>query len=204
MKEIVVATKNKGKAREFDKLFSKKGFVVKTLLDFPNIEDVEETGNSFEENAILKAEAVCIKLNRPVISDDSGLMIDALDGRPGIYSARYAGEEKSDDANMEKVLRELSGVTKSERTARFYCALAVAIPGKPTITVNGTCEGEILTERRGTNGFGYDPIFYVNEKKCAMAEISSEEKNAISHRAKALEKLEQQLDTIFSDVMVDE
>lgn len=204
MKEIIVATKNKGKAKEFEKLFSAHGFQVRTLLDYPEIDEVEETGTTFEENAVLKAEAVSKQLNRPVIADDSGLIVDALEGRPGIYSARYAGAEKSDEANMDKVLNELSNIPDEKRTARFYCALAVALPSQSSYTVFGTCEGEILKERRGTNGFGYDPIFYVFEKKRAMAELSSEEKNAISHRAKALGKLEQAIDSIFSDVSIDE
>jgi XTP/dITP diphosphohydrolase len=204
MKEIVVATKNRGKAKEFEKLFSTHGFQVKTLLDYPEVDDVEETGTTFEENAVLKAEAVSKQLNRPVIADDSGLIVDALGGRPGIYSARYAGSEKSDEANMDKVLEELSHISDDKRTARFYCALAVAIPGHSTYTVFGTCEGEILKERRGTRGFGYDPIFYVYEEKRAMAELSSDEKNTISHRAKALEKLGQEINSIFSDVSVDE
>jgi XTP/dITP diphosphohydrolase len=203
MKEIVVATKNKGKAKEFEKIFSKHGFQVKTLLDYPEMDEVEETGVTFEENAVLKAEAVSKQLNRPVISDDSGLIVDALEGRPGIYSARYAGPEKSDEANIDKVLSELANTPADKRTARFYCALAVAIPGQTTYTVFGTCEGEILKERRGTNGFGYDPIFYVFEKKLAMAELSSDEKNSISHRAKALEKFGQAFGSIFSGVGVD-
>lgn len=200
MQEIVVATKNKGKAKEFESLFSKNGFIVKTLLDFPEIEEIEETGKTFEENAILKAEAVAKQLARPVISDDSGLIVDALNGRPGVFSARYAGEEKSDEANIDKILDELQGIHTSNRTARFYCALAVAIPGKPTFTVNGTCEGEILFERQGINGFGYDPIFFVYEKKRSMAELTSEVKNSISHRAKALEKLEKEIEAVFSKV----
>jgi XTP/dITP diphosphohydrolase len=204
MKEIVVATKNKGKAKEFENLFSTHGYQVKTLLDFPEIAEVEETGATFEENAVLKAESVSKQLNRPVISDDSGLIVDALDGKPGIYSARYAGADKSDEANMDKVLYELSNIPDEKRTARFYCALAVALPGQSTYTVFGRCEGEILKDRRGTNGFGYDPIFYVYEKKHAMAELSSEEKNSISHRAKALEKLGQDFDSIFTGMSVDE
>jgi XTP/dITP diphosphohydrolase len=204
MKEIVVATKNKGKAKEFENLFSAHGFQVKTLLDYPEIDEVEETGTTFEENAVLKAEAVSKQLNRAVIADDSGLIVDALEGRPGIFSARYAGAEKSDEANMDKVLNELIHIHDSKRTARFYCALAVALPGQSTYTVFGTCEGEILKEKRGTNGFGYDPIFYVYEKKRAMAELSSEEKNSTSHRAKALEKLGQDINSIFSDVSINE
>ncbi|NWQ42927.1 XTP/dITP diphosphatase [Bacillus sp. EB106-08-02-XG196] len=197
MKEVIIATKNPGKAREFEHIFAPRGIEVKTLLDYPEMEDVEETGTTFEENAALKAEAVSKQLNKMVIGDDSGLIVDALEGRPGIYSARYAGEEPKDDQkNLEKVLNELQGVSEENRTARFYCALAVAWPGNETITVYGTCEGRILEEQRGTNGFGYDPVFYVPEKASAMAELSSDEKNKISHRANALKKLEGILDSI--------
>ncbi|WP_045523474.1 XTP/dITP diphosphatase [Neobacillus niacini] len=196
MKEVIIATKNPGKAREFEQIFAPRRIAVRTLLDYPEIEDVEETGKSFEENATLKAEAVSQQLNKMVIGDDSGLIVDALEGRPGIYSARYAGEPKNDQNNLEKVLDELQDVSEENRTARFYCALAVALPGKETITVAGTCEGRILAEPTGTNGFGYDPVFYVPEKGCAMAELSSDEKNKISHRANALKKLEGILDSI--------
>lgn len=196
MKEVIIATKNPGKAREFEHIFAPRGIAVRTLLDYPEIEDVEETGLSFEENATLKAEAVSQRLNKMVIGDDSGLIVDALEGRPGIYSARYAGEPKNDLRNLEKVLEELKGVSEKDRTARFYCALAVALPGKETFTVAGTCEGRILEEQRGANGFGYDPVFYVPEKECTMAELSSDEKNKISHRANALKKLDGILDSI--------
>ncbi|MGG1677616.1 XTP/dITP diphosphatase [Neobacillus sp. NRS-1170] len=197
MKEVIIATKNPGKAREFEHIFAPRGYSVKTLLDFPEIPEVEETGSTFEENAILKAEAVSQALNRMVIGDDSGLIVDVLEGRPGIYSARYAGEPKNDQNNTEKVLSELKGVPEAERTARFYCALAVAVQGQETFTVSGTCEGRILEEQRGTNGFGYDPVFYVPEKGRAMAELSSDEKNKISHRANALKKLDDVLDGIL-------
>lgn len=197
MKEVIIATKNPGKAREFEHIFASRGIEVKTLLDFPEIPEVEETGTTFEENAILKAEAVSRALNRMVIGDDSGLMVDALEGRPGIYSARYAGEQKNDQNNTNKVLAELENVPEEKRTARFYCALAVAVPGQKTSTVSGTCEGRILKEQRGTNGFGYDPVFYVPDKGLAMAELSADEKNKISHRANALKKLDSILDSIL-------
>lgn len=197
MNEVIIATKNRGKSREFEDMFRKRGYQVLTLLDYPEIADIEETGNTFEENAIIKAEAVSKTLNKLVISDDSGLIIDALEGRPGIFSARYAGEQKDDQANIDKVLEELSGIPFNKRTARFYCALAVAAPGQKTLTVSGTCEGKILEERRGTNGFGYDPIFFVDEKEQSMAELSSEEKNQISHRAGAIHKLDQILDSFL-------
>lgn len=195
MKVVIIATKNPGKAKEFEQIFIQRGYQVRTLLDYPEIPDIEETGKTFEENAILKAEAVSKALNKMVISDDSGLSIDHLDGKPGIYSARFAGEEKDDRANINKVLDELKGVPANERTARFYCALALAFPGRETLTVTGTCEGRILDEQRGSNGFGYDPIFFVEEKGLSMAELSSSEKNKISHRANAIKKLDEILDS---------
>ncbi|MEH7083413.1 XTP/dITP diphosphatase [Neobacillus drentensis] len=197
MKEVIIATKNPGKAKEFEHIFSSRGITVRTLLDYPEIPEVEETGTTFEENATLKAEAVSEALGKMVIGDDSGLIVDALEGRPGIYSARYAGEPKNDQNNTDKVLSELADIPEEKRTARFYCALAVSVPGQETKTVSGTCEGRILEERRGTNGFGYDPVFYVPEKGLAMAELSSEEKNKISHRANALKKLDVVLDSIL-------
>jgi XTP/dITP diphosphohydrolase len=190
MDTVIIATKNKGKAKEFEKLFLPKGLAVKTLLDYPELEDVEETGTTFEENAILKAETIANVLGVRVIADDSGLEVDALEGQPGVYSARYAGIEKNDEANIDKVLKELQDVPENERAARFCCALAMAEPGKETLTVFGTCEGRILRERKGSNGFGYDPIFFVEAEGKAMAELPSEAKNKISHRANAIRKLE--------------
>ncbi|MGF9963373.1 XTP/dITP diphosphatase [Bacillus rhizoplanae] len=199
MKQVVVATKNAGKVREFAELFEKFDLEVKSLYDFPHIEEVEETGETFEENAILKAEHLCKQLDEIVIADDSGLIVDALQGEPGVRSARYAGEEKDDQANIQKVLEELNGIPMEKRTARFYCALAVAFPqeDKKPLIVNGTCEGKILEQQRGENGFGYDPIFYVEEYKSAMAELSSDEKNKISHRGRALRKLEEKIPVWF-------
>jgi XTP/dITP diphosphohydrolase len=197
MKEVIIATKNPGKAREFEHIFAPRGIVVRTLLDFPEIPEVEETGSTFEENAILKAEAVSRVLGKMVIGDDSGLIVDALEGKPGIYSARYAGEQKNDQDNIDKVLSELKNVPEEKRSARFYCALAVAAPFQETVTVSGTCEGRILEEPRGTNGFGYDPVVFVPEVGAAMAELASDEKNKISHRANALRKLDVVLDAIL-------
>jgi len=193
MKNIIIATGNKGKAKEFETLFKPLGYNVLTLHDLEGTEDVEETGKTFEENAILKAESLCKQFNTMVIADDSGLMIDALDGRPGVYSARYAGEEKDDEANMDKVLEELVGVPEDKRTARFYCALAVAIPNQETVTFSGTVEGRIATERQGEFGFGYDPIFYVPSLQKMMAQLEPQEKNAISHRANALRNMKEKL-----------
>lgn len=196
IKSIIVATKNKGKAKEFEQLFSRYGIEVKTLLDFPDIPDIEETGDAFEENANIKAETISRLANAYVVADDSGLVVDALDGRPGVYSARYAGPGKDDQANIDKVLHEMEGVRNEERSARFYCALALAGPGVKTMTVNGTCEGVILHERRGTGGFGYDPIFYVPAEGRSMAELEPEMKNRISHRAKAIKELERHLQNL--------
>ncbi|WP_243524686.1 XTP/dITP diphosphatase [Bacillus pseudomycoides] len=199
MKQVVVATKNVGKVREFAELFERFDLEVKSLHDFSHIEEIEETGKTFEENAILKADSLCKQLNSIVIADDSGLIIDALNGSPGVRSARYAGEQKDDQANIDKVLTELDGVSMEKRTARFYCALAVAFPeeDKEPVIVNGTCEGRILEQRRGENGFGYDPIFYIEEYKRAMAELTSDEKNEISHRGRALRKLEEKIPAWF-------
>jgi len=158
---------------------------------------VEETGVTFAENATLKAEAISSALNKPVIADDSGLAIDALNGEPGVYSARYAGENKDDNANIEKVLQKLNDVPFEKRTARFHCALAIAVPGKRTEIVEGTCEGHILEEKRGENGFGYDPIFFVEKWRCSMAELTKGQKNQISHRANALKKLAPLIDAQF-------
>lgn len=188
---ILIATKNPGKAREFEALFAKKGLLVKTLLDYPEIPEVEETGTTFAENALLKAETIAATLNMMVLADDSGLKVDALEGRPGVYSARYAGEPKSDAANNAKLLHELADFPPAERTAQFHCTLALAYPGKDSLIVEGEVEGKILGVPRGANGFGYDPLFYVAAQEKSMAELSEAEKNKISHRAIALAKLEQ-------------
>lgn len=192
-REVLIATKNKGKAKEFEILFDKIGFEVKTLLDYPEIEDVEETGDTFHDNARLKAETISKLLNKVVLADDSGLVVDALHGQPGVYSARYAGEEKNDASNNAKLLNELSDVSSVERKAHFHCTLALAQPGKETLLIDGTVEGEIAEVPRGDNGFGYDPLFYLPHLNQTMAELSDEEKNRISHRANALEKLAEQV-----------
>jgi non-canonical purine NTP pyrophosphatase, rdgB/HAM1 family len=193
MKEILIATKNPGKAGEFAGLFHPFGVRVETLLDHPELPEVEETGATFQENARLKAETISRLLKKPVLADDSGLMIGALGGRPGVFSARYAGENKDDQKNIEKVLAEMAGIPAEKRNAEFVCILALAIPGEETRFFKGTCSGIILTEKRGHGGFGYDPIFYVPEKGKTFAEMTGEEKNAISHRGRAMENLEQWL-----------
>lgn len=194
MKEAIIATHNPGKVKEFKEILEPKGYDVKSLAEIGFTEEIKETGHTFEENAILKAEAVAKAVNKIVIADDSGLSIDNLGGRPGVYSARYAGEQKDDQVNIDKVLSELKGIEKEQRTARFRCALAVSIPGEETKTVEGHVEGYIAEEPRGEYGFGYDPIFIVKDKDKTMAELTSDEKNKISHRADALKKLSKLLE----------
>ncbi|MFY0743563.1 XTP/dITP diphosphatase [Solibacillus silvestris] len=192
MKQVVIATKNKGKAKDFEALFGPFGYEVVTMFEVAPDVEIEETGTTFEENAILKAETLAKMLGQIVIADDSGLAIDALNGEPGVFSARYAGDH-DDEANMVKVLKNMKDVPEDQRTARFCCALAIAGPNMETKTVFGTCEGMIAHEKKGTNGFGYDPIFYVPALEKHMAELSAEEKGAISHRGNAIRKLALQL-----------
>lgn len=195
MKEIIIATKNRGKAAEFKTFFSGYGIETKSLLDFDEeMKDIEETGETFEENAALKAEQIRDLLSVPVLADDSGLIIDALNGRPGIFSARYAGEPKSDQANIEKVLTELQSIPGEKRTARFICVLAIAVPGKDTIFKTGYCEGNIGFRVKGSNGFGYDPIFIPEGYTQTMAQLPANEKNKISHRKNAIIQLEEWMD----------
>src|SRR5699024_2735286 len=175
MKQIIVATKNKGKAEEFRMFFKEFGIKALSLLDLDHtIPDVEETGTTFRENAALKAEQIASFVQQPVISDDSGLEIRALDGKPGVYSARYAGINKSDQANIDKVLLELKDVPEEKRRARFVCMLAIAIPSQETIFKKGFCNGVIAFEQKGSNGFGYDPIFIPNGYTKTLAELSAE------------------------------
>ncbi|RXI98463.1 XTP/dITP diphosphatase [Anaerobacillus alkaliphilus] len=189
MNEILIATKNQGKVREFEDLFGQFGYRIKSLLDIKNAVDVVEDGATFQENALKKAETIANQFQIPTIADDSGLIVDALNGRPGVYSARYAGEGKNDLANLKKVLEELKDVPQIERAARFHCSLALAIPGKQTVVVDGTCEGFITKEPIGDQGFGYDPIMLIPSLGKTMAQLTKQEKNAISHRSVALKGL---------------
>ena len=192
MKELIIATKNKGKAKEFEELFNQYGVTVKCLLDLErDVPDVEETGTTFHENARLKAETIANLLDTVVLADDSGLAVDALDGRPGVYSARYAGEPKDDRRNNDKLLAEMAG--KGKRDARFVCVLACAVPGGETIYADGFCEGYIAERLAGQGGFGYDPLFIPKGYDVSMAELGSDTKNHISHRFHALNNLEMEL-----------
>lgn len=193
MKEIIIATKNQGKVNEFRQLFAPYNIKVQSLLNI-SLPDVEETGQTFKENARIKAKSIAEMVQKPVLADDSGLVIDALDGKPGVYSARYAGEPTSDKQNYEKVLNEMKSVPEHRRTARFVCVLAFAIPHKETIFKEGFCEGKIAMEPAGVNGFGYDPIFIPNGYTITMAQFEDHEKNQMSHRYHAMIQLKNWLD----------
>ncbi len=192
-KTVVIATKNPGKASEFKAMFAKDAIKVKTLLDYPEINEISETGHTFEANARQKADTVSALLNLPVLADDSGLMIDYLHGQPGVYSARYAGDH-NDAANNAKVLAELAGVSPEKRTATFHSVLVFAKPHAMAhdLVVSGQLAGQIALIPRGDNGFGYDPLFLLPELQKTMAELTSAQKNEISHRAQAMKALETQ------------
>ena len=160
---------------------------VCSLLDFPNLPETPETGNTFAENAELKAKAAAQATGRIALADDSGLEVDALGGQPGILSSRFAGPEATDREKYMRILDLLEGVPDEERTARFKAAVAIATPEGETVLVEGTCEGRIAREPRGENGFGYDPIFYLPDLGLTMAQLPASEKNRISHRARALQ-----------------
>lgn len=187
---IVLASNNAGKIKEFNALLSDMGIDVKPQSEF-NVEEAEETGLSFIENAILKARHACAQTGLPALADDSGIEVDYLNGAPGIYSARFAGEHGNNDANNALLLEKLAGVPELQRTARFHCVLAyMRHKDDPTPQVfHGVWEGRILTSTEGQEGFGYDPLFYVPECACSAASLPKEIKNQISHRGKALKQL---------------
>lgn len=193
--KLLLATRNQGKVREIASFFAELGWQVEPVpADAP---EVVEDGTTFAANAIKKAEEMAALYHCPTLADDSGLEVDALDGRPGVYSARFSGEDATDASNNAKLLEELSGLAEPERGARFLSAIALARPGQETLVSFGTVEGRILTEPRGSEGFGYDPLFYLPTHGQSMAEISLAEKNAISHRAKALRTM---VDMLKSEV----
>lgn len=160
---------------------------VLTLNDYPGIPDIAETGSTFEENAAIKAEAVCEYTGLPSLADDSGLVVDALGGEPGVYSARYGGSGLDDHDRYLLLLDKMKGIPQPDRTARFVCAMVLSFPGGKSYTRTGTCEGSIAFEPLGEHGFGYDPVFYLSEYDKTMAQLPPEEKNRISHRARALD-----------------
>ena len=190
MKEIILASSNPGKVREINQLLAGLDLHVQPQTDF-GVPDIEETGLTFVENAILKARNAAQHTGRPAIADDSGIEVDALNGAPGIYSARYAGIGASDQANLEKLLAELGDLPEEKRTARFQCLMVyMRHANDPTpLICQGSWEGRILFKPQGENGFGYDPVFYVPSHDCSSAELPADVKNSLSHRGQALRKL---------------
>ncbi|MCR1898766.1 XTP/dITP diphosphatase [Irregularibacter muris] len=191
---IIIASGNAHKVEEVKSILSPLGFRVTSMQEEGIGIDVEEKGQTFEENALIKAHALSKYTDKIVLADDSGLMVDALEGAPGVYSARYAGEHGNDRKNNEKLLTELEGIPLKDRSARFYCAIAVVYPEGGEIVVTGKCEGVIAYTPQGENGFGYDPLFYVPEFNKTFGQLEDEEKNKISHRAIALKNLKKILE----------
>lgn len=179
--------------REIRMILGDLGVPVVSMKEAGAAADIEENGTSFEENAIIKARTIMKKTGEITMADDSGLEIDALGGEPGIYSARYMGEDTSYDIKNQNLIDRLEGMPEEKRTARFVCAIACAFPDGQILTSRGTMEGLIAHEIRGENGFGYDPVFYLPEEGCTSAEISPEKKNELSHRGKALREMKKQL-----------
>ena len=196
--EVVIATRNPGKFREIKAILSSLPLKFLSLEDFPDLPEVVEDGATFAENAGKKARTIADSTGRPAIADDSGLVVDALQGRPGVYSSRYAGENATDRQRCQKLLEEMSSIPEGKRQARFVCVMAVALPRGRMEIVEGECPGWVTSTPRGKRGFGYDPIFFAPEFGKTMAELEPEEKNRISHRARALEKLKVILPTFLS------
>lgn len=190
--QFLLATKNNHKLNEFKRIFNELGLelISEADLDTP-LEEVDETGATFEENAFLKANGAMLKTGLPSIADDSGLCVDYLNGQPGIFSARFAGEPVDNDKNNEKLLQLLSGVKREDRTAKFVSSIVCVFPNGDTITANGECHGYIAEEKSGTNGFGYDPLF-VSSIGC-FGTISDKEKDSVSHRGRALTEFSKKL-----------
>ncbi len=187
--KLVIASSNSHKIREIENKFSTLGeLVLVPLKTFAHIPEVIEDGATFEKNSAKKAREISRHTGFPSMADDSGLVVDALDGRPGVRSARYGGDGLSDSDRYELLLREMDGIPPEERTARFVCVIAIALPDGTLLSARGECEGEITTGPRGAGGFGYDPVFYLPGHGLTMAELPLEEKNRISHRARALDK----------------
>lgn len=198
--KVIVATGNKNKVKEIREILRDMDAYVVTMKEAGTFVEIEENGSTFLENAVMKAEAVAKEAAKDsdwkdafVIADDSGLVIDALNGEPGIYSARYLGHDTSYQVKNADLIQRLAGVADKERSARFICAIAAVCPDGRVLTAEGVMEGRIGYEQRGENGFGYDPIFYLPEFGCTSAELSPEEKNRISHRGKALQAMRKKL-----------
>ena len=189
IRELVLATRNHNKVIELVALLGDLGITIRTLDEFPDAPDVVEDGDTCEANAVKKARAIAEFTGLSAVADDTGLEVDALDGRPGIYAARYAGEDATYEDNCRKLLRELMGVPREQRTARFLTVAAIALPSGEIRVAQGILEGEIAEEASGTLGFGYDPLFLIPELGKTLAQLSADEKNTVSHRAKAFAKM---------------
>lgn len=187
--KVVLATRNQGKIREFQKRFSEIGWEVIPIADIADIPEPEETGTTFRENALQKARYYAEAVNLPVLSDDSGIIADVLGNEPGVYSARYAGVHGNDEANNQKLVEVLRHYRGEARRGHYMCVIAVVCPNGREITAEGRCNGIIRDFYKGTGGFGYDPLFYLPEFGKTMAELSMEEKNKISHRGKAVDAM---------------
>ncbi len=192
MKKLIVGSRNAGKIKEIQAVLADLPFEVSGLPD-GGIPDAEETGCTFRENAVIKAKYYSKYTGEYCLADDSGLEVDVLDGEPGVYSARYSGENATDADNNKKLLEALGGIPQEKRTARFRSVLAMAGPDGSLLLADGVCEGIILTEARGAGGFGYDPLFFMAEHGKTLSEMTLEEKNLVSHRGKALRNFKQKL-----------
>ena len=191
---LVLATNNRGKVREFTELLRDYPVEILCLADFGPLPPVVEDGATFDDNAYKKASHTAKVLGLPAIADDSGLVVKALKGRPGVHSARYAGDNASDAQNIAKLLAEMEGVT--DRRAAFECVISIAVPSGPALTYEGRCEGEITLEPRGEGGFGYDPVFFYPPLGKTFAELTLAEKNRVSHRGRALAEIQAEFDKI--------
>ena len=196
MKQIIVlATRNKGKTREFKELLNHPSVEIRNLDDFGPIPEVIEDGATFDDNAYKKASFTARILGYPALADDSGLCVEALDGAPGVFSARYAGENASDAENVKKMLAAVKG--KKNRNTAFKCVISIAVPQGPALTYEGECKGVIIDEPAGNNGFGYDPLFFFPALNKTFAQLSIEEKGRVSHRGKALQEVAREMDKII-------
>ena len=196
IEKMIFATGNEGKMRPVRMILGDLGAEILSLKEAGIQAEAEENGTTFEENAVIKAKEIMEKTGALVLADDSGLEVDALNGEPGIYSARYMGHETSYHIKNKNLIERLEGKTGEERSARFVCAIAACFPDGRVLTTRGTMEGQIGYEEKGENGFGYDPIFYLPEYQCYSGELPLEEKNKLSHRGKALRLMKEQLEAL--------
>ncbi len=192
---LIIASRNTGKTAEITELLSGFPITIKNLDDFGPIPEVEEDGQTFDENAYKKASFTARVLGHPALADDSGLVVEALNGAPGVLSARYAGPDATNEDRFQKLLQEMEGVTN--RKAAFECVISIAVPTGPALTYEGRCEGIITKSPEGVNGFGYDPIFFYPPLKKTFAELTREEKGRVSHRGKALEEFRNEFDSVI-------